>query len=181
MRNGSTALRGLILAIVFVSLNGATCPQPAPTPARTPLGGYVDLHTHPVSNVGFGGKLLYGGASVGSLLPVDPDCNPRIRATDESRALGHDRSVHGTADFNNTCGDVLREQLIHVLQNKLGAADPPADAFGFPTFQHWPVWNDITHQKMWSAWLKRSFDGGLRVIVALATNNKSLGDLVSGP
>ncbi len=151
----------------------------APGPAG--LTGFVDLHTHPVANVGFGGKLIYGGVGIGALLPSDPDCVPRVPATTEAQALGHDRAVHGGHDFlNNTCGDELRKFFIGKLQVKLKASNPPEDAFGFPTFQHWPVWNDITHQKMWVEWLRRAVTGGLRVLVALAVNNKTIGDMVAG-
>jgi hypothetical protein len=45
--------------------------------APTRLRGFVDLHTHPLSNLAFGGKLIYGGVDVGSLLPSDPDCNQK--------------------------------------------------------------------------------------------------------
>ena len=34
---------------------------------------------------------------------------------------------------------------------------------------------------MWFEWIKRERDGGLRVMVALATNNKTLADAVQGP
>jgi hypothetical protein len=44
------------------------------------LKGFVDLHTHPLSNIGFGEKLFYGGVDIGSLLPADPDCRPQVRA-----------------------------------------------------------------------------------------------------
>lgn len=55
---------------------------------------------------------------------------------------------------------------------------PPA--YGWPRFQDWPAWNDITHQKMWWEWVRRARDGGLRVMVALATNNRTLADAVGG-
>ena len=177
MRHIGVSLTSLVVVLL---VGAATCDPPPP---RKPLEGFVDLHTHPLSNLGFGGKLLYGGVGVGALLPSDPDCNPSVRAASEERALGHDRAVHGGWDlFSNRCGDSLRERIIHALQQaNLGASDPPSDAFGFPTFQSWPVWNDITHQKMWVEWIRRSFSGGLRVMVALAVNNRTLGDLVSGP
>lgn len=34
-----------------------------------PLRGYVDLHTHLMNHLGFGGKLLYGGTDPGVLMP----------------------------------------------------------------------------------------------------------------
>jgi len=161
----------------------ATLPAAPPlTPPGAPLKGFVDLHTHPLSNLGFGGKLIYGGVDVGALLPADPDCHHNVRATDVQHALGHDKSTHGGHDFfSNSCGDELRKQVIHGLQTANHGADPPEDAHGYPDFNDWPTWNDITHQKMWVDWIRRAYVGGLRVIVALAVNNKTLGDATAGP
>ena len=198
-----------------------------------PLRGFVDLHTHPMANLGFGGKFLYGGVDAapggGSLLPADPDCNHNVRATSEAQALGHDKSTHGGGAaasaaqgattgaevgaaigtilpgagtvagaalggaiggavggtggaVDNPCGDGIREQVIHAFQQDLPPAnDPSGDAYGYPTFADWPKWNDLTHQKMWVDWIKRAHTGGLNVMVALAVNNKSLGDMTAGP
>lgn len=164
-------------------VTGPSVPQPV-------LRGFVDLHTHPMANLAFGGKLIYGGVDVGSLLPADPNCNQNVRATTELQALGHDGSTHGGpgfnlfSGFNNGCGNTIREQLMHVLQQQLksqgqNALDPPGDAEGYPSFAYWPAWNDLTHQKMWVEWIRRAYYGGLRVMVALAVNNKTLGDALT--
>ena len=42
------------------------------------LSGWVDLHTHPMVNLAFAGKLIHGGVDEGSLLPTDTSCNPNI-------------------------------------------------------------------------------------------------------
>src|SRR3989441_3117375 len=136
------------------------------------LKGFVDLHTHPLSNLGFGGKLVYGGVDIGALLPADPDCQHRVRATSEQQALGHDKSTHGGWDlFSNGCGDEFRKRVIHEVQRGNGGADESEDASGYPSFPEWPVWNDLTHQKMWVEWIRRAYLGGLRAMVALAVNN----------
>jgi microsomal dipeptidase-like Zn-dependent dipeptidase len=139
--------------------------------------------------VAFGGKLFYGGADVGVLLPADPDCNQDARASSERQALGHDKSTHGGYGlFDNRCGDDFRgggpltgDGVIHELQRANNAADPSGDASGYPDFPDWPKWDDITHQHMWVEWLRRAYDGGLRVLVALAVNNKTLADMTRGP
>jgi hypothetical protein len=157
---------------------GLTTTQPV-------LWGFVDLHTHPMANLAFGGKLLYGGPDIGSLLPADPTCKHNVRANDEVQALGHDKSTHGGVNFinplDNPCGDAIREQVIHAFQQSLNANDPSGDAYGYPSFADWPRWNDLTHQRMWVDWIRRAWLGGLRVMVALAVNNKSFGDLTAGP
>jgi microsomal dipeptidase-like Zn-dependent dipeptidase len=194
----ATARSATVLAVLvplLALLGNTTCPGCQPPAARKPLVGFVDLHTHPVANLGFGGKLFYGGVSPGARLPRDPACNQDVRvacqpdepAACEALALGHDGAVHGGPGlgldgFENTCGNAVRELLIHVIQNAVGGTepdDPPSDALGFPTFQDWPRWNDLTHQRMWVEWIRRSFTGGLRVMVALAVNNRTLGDAVS--
>lgn len=150
-----------------------------------PLMGWADLHTHPMINLAFGGKLIHGSVDVGSFLPADSKCNRWTQATSVEQALGDDRPSHGGKDLHNfPCGDEFRPTFIMGLQAANGAlvtAGPgraPAD--GFPDFRLWPAWNDITHQKMWWEWIKRARDGGQRVMVALATNNRTLGDAVSG-
>jgi microsomal dipeptidase-like Zn-dependent dipeptidase len=158
------------------------------------LTGWVDLHAHPMSHLAFGGKVVQGGVDItqnlpfpnGSLLPMDSNCVPWMRAASVAQALGDDRPTHGGHDvLHFPCGDELRVIIINGLQsgNKgalmtAGTGAPPT--IGFPVFNTWPAWNDITHQKMWWEWIKRARDGGQRVMVALAHNNRTLADAVSG-
>lgn len=145
------------------------------------LSGWVDLHTHPMVNLAFGGKLIHGGVDVGSLLPADASCSKGVRATSIAQALGDDRPSHGGWNLITfPCGDDLRKLLIHEFQQGNAALTTGSPANGFPNFDQWPKWNDITHQKMWFEWIRRARDGGLRVMVALATNNKTLADAMSG-
>jgi microsomal dipeptidase-like Zn-dependent dipeptidase len=169
----------LLLVFSFSS----SCPAqeaPIPSPGPEPLYGYVDLHTHPLANVGFGGKLLYGGVDIGALLPADPNCKHNVRATTMEQALGHDQSTHGMWTPFNQCGDTTRMLVIHAVQKLNKAADETTDAHGAPDFEEWPVWNDLTHQKMWVDWIERAHKSGLRVMVALGLNNKTLADATAG-
>jgi len=43
---------------------------------------------------------------------------------------------------------------------------------GFPEFDGWPRWDQVTHQAMHEEWLKRAVDGGMRLMVAHAVNNE---------
>ena len=161
----------------------------APTSAAlahvTPLTGWVDLHTHPMSNLAFGGKLFHGGPDSGptSLMPgieIPPNtgCRFDVPAADISEALSQDGPTDGDP-FQSKCGDFVRNgfaKLIEVMTD--GAQQQPGDAVGYPSFANWPRWNDISHQKMWWEWIKRARDGGLRVMVALAHNNRLLGETV---
>jgi microsomal dipeptidase-like Zn-dependent dipeptidase len=146
------------------------------------LSGWVDLHTHPMINLAFGGKLVHGGVDEGSLLPQDLSCKGTTRATSIAHALGDDRPSHGGWNaFSFPCGDEFRKLLLTQFQQGNHALVTNNPGRGYPDFLDWPKWDDITHQKMWYEWIRRARDGGLRVMVALATNNKTLADAVSGP
>lgn len=151
-------------------------------PATIRLRGWVDMHTHPMVHLAFGGKLVHGAPDIGSLIPADANCNQRVRATSMEHALGHDNSTHGGwGAFDNTCGDDIRKQVIDNLQSTSDAIVTPDSSRGASDFATWPAWNDVTHQKMYVDWLRRAYDSGLRVMVALATNNQTLAAAVSGP
>jgi hypothetical protein len=190
-----------------------TQPVQLPPAQLPPLRGFVDLHTHPMANLGFGGKLLYGGVDgfkdaqgnpQGTFLPADPVCQHNVQAGSMEQALGHDRSTHGGPIIRakdvlhpvynyNPCGNVARGKIIKAVQGALeSGSNPGEDSCGlwYPTednqtfcqvfpFSDWPTWDDVTHQKMWVNWILRAYAGGLRVMVALAVNNKLLGDVVT--
>ena len=41
-------------------------------------------------------------------------------------------------------------------------------------FRKWPVFSSLSHQQMWYEWIKRTYEGGERVLVALCVNNRLL-------
>jgi microsomal dipeptidase-like Zn-dependent dipeptidase len=175
-------------------------PVPMPTPIATPiplkpvqiplrpLSGWVDLHTHPMSHLAFGGKAFHGApdaANPGVLMPArqmpyDPQCRFDTMPASRDEALSDDAPTHGDP-IQSKCGDFIRNLVIvQGVEGGDGALKQPGHAVGSPAFANWPAWNDVTHQKMWFEWIRRARDGGLRVMVALAHNNRTLGDLV-GP
>jgi uncharacterized repeat protein (TIGR01451 family) len=149
----------------------------------TRLKGWVDLHTHPMSNLAFGGKLFHGAPSVGSIMPAiqmpsDPECrtnDPRAASIDE--ALSQDGPTRGDP-LQSDCGDVGRNTVIKLIEAFNGAQVAPAGADGYGAFAYWPKWNDITHQKMWVDWIRRAHEYGQRVMVALSHNNRPLASLL---
>lgn len=152
----------------------------------TQLTGFADLHTHPMSHLGFGGKLIHGAPDVGTLMPAIPSgngCLHYARPTSIAQALSSDRATHGGWGFDNTCGDDIRKQVVRTLEKALGAQSLHHEegAGGFPFFHGWPSSKDLTHQVMWIDWLRRAQQGGLRVMVALAVNNATLAHAVMGP
>ena len=157
----------------------------ASTPAA-PLRGWVDMHTHPMAHLGFGGKLLHGAPDLGILVPAIPSgagCRHYEAATNRADASYDCRAIHGGFDLlNNTCGDLLRREFIRGFESSLGARTGHQEdgAFGFPAFNSFPAHNDLLHQQMWVDWIRRAYDGGLRVMVALAVNNRTIAAAVMG-
>jgi microsomal dipeptidase-like Zn-dependent dipeptidase len=141
------------------------------------------MHTHLMNHLGFGGKLLHGAPDVKTKMPAGaiynpvnadlfkgPTCNTAQQpASSVQEALGTCYSTHGGHDaIKNKCGDYLRKEVINGFQHT------DAHGEGFPLFARWPRWNDVNHQQMWVDWIKRAYDGGMRVMVALAGNSVTL-------
>jgi microsomal dipeptidase-like Zn-dependent dipeptidase len=166
----------------------------------TPLFGSADTHTHLMSHLSMGGKLMHGAPDVGSIMPAgtiykdygDPfakDCNTNDRrAGSVEEALGNCNATHGGWGTDNTCGNYLRAMLINLafddgFEHKVPfERNPHGDHphAGFPRFEHWPHFSSMSHQQMYVDWIKRAYEGGLRVLVTLAVNNELLGNMVDG-
>jgi hypothetical protein len=183
-----SVLRRIALgAMAFFSLSTAACPRqqavapaqlakdslrPVPAAASTcGLQGWVDLHAHPMSYLGFGGKVIAGGVDVNLPLPADASCTPNVTATSWSQALGNDNAIHGKWDPNDLCGDdgrfILVPQFEHAQHDGVVAEPNPGSETGAPSFAFWPAWADMLHQKMWIDWILRARASGQRVMVAL--------------
>lgn len=148
------------------------------------LRGFVDLHTHPMNHLAFGGKVFHGAPGVGVLMPaktIDCDQGEPRRARSVAEALGSDNTTHGGWGLDNGCGNELRRQVINQMEEGLGAqSEHGTKTEGFPSFVYYPRHNDITHQQMYVDWIERAWRGGMRVLVALATNSVTLATGVDG-
>ena len=125
----------------------------SPFTGTTPGGevrGYVDAHTHLMSDVGFGGNIVCGATfSPNGIADALRDC-----------------------DYHYPTGQAA---LLENLTNKEGGGPFDAhDPVGWPTFTDWPKWSSLTHQQMYYKWVERAWRGGLRVMVADAVNNNVL-------
>jgi microsomal dipeptidase-like Zn-dependent dipeptidase len=131
-----------------------------------PVWGVADLHTHPMSHLGFGGKLVYGRPD-GDLATELASCN----------------AAHGGYGLDNTGGNYLRALIVNLVDKSYRSRnDPPLDHAhqGAPALVNWPHFSSATHQQMRWEWIKRAKEGGLRVMVALAVNNQLLADAIDG-
>jgi microsomal dipeptidase-like Zn-dependent dipeptidase len=131
-------------------------------PFRPPLWGFADLHCHPMAQLGFGGAMA--GHMNG---PVED--------------LGNCLNAHGGGHAN-----LYRPMA---LANGKGACNDGSlmvpgwsvnqpgqyDQFGF---KGWPLYDEILHIKTHQEWIKRSYQGGLRLMVALVVHNEMI-DLIS--
>jgi microsomal dipeptidase-like Zn-dependent dipeptidase len=140
-----------------------------------PVFGAIDMHTHPMSYLGMGGKLMHGR------LDGDP-----------ATALGNCNCSHGGWGADNTCGNYFRAEIVNLIDEhdeenqfryrpediKVPHKDHNHD--GYPAFRHWPSQSSMTHQQMWYEWMRRAKDGGLTSIIALTVNSEVLGRALGG-
>ena len=137
---------------------------PAVQPSTAPkLYGFVDMHTHPASQLAFGEQLFYG----------DNDGDPNV-------ALGSCNCIHNfvAPPFAGSCGqqNMYRNIAVDKIDEK-NKIPVHSKTRGFPDFKEWPKYNSLLHQQMWFEWIKRAAEkGGLRVMVALAVNSHTLAD-----
>lgn len=167
-------------------------PQGTPTPKKItlPLRGYVDMHTHPMSHLGFGKKLMHGAPDLGSIVPKGSwACNPKdFRATQIWEALSSCAGDHGGWGTDNKCGDTMRAAIINFgVDDSFVYKVPPEQNLhgdhhhpGYPDFKYWPHQTSKLHQQMWWEWIQRAKEGGLRVMVALSVNSQLLANVING-
>lgn len=142
-----------------------------PETFHPPVWGYADYHTHPASQLGFGGlkdiHTLWGRPSTPGRSFDDYEHDPSLVAEDLPHCTpGHD-------------GGPIADVFVDVAQNPLRAGffDLVRAAFtdhardGGPEFGHFPGFDQGAHHQMHLTQIRRNFDGGLRLMVALATDN----------
>jgi microsomal dipeptidase-like Zn-dependent dipeptidase len=178
-----------------------------PAGEGNPLLGYVDMHTHPMIHLAFGGHLVYGAPDVGSPILAGQRfqgwdaghttmCNESLRnAVDVNDALNNCQAMHGGHGVDNSCGDYIRAEIVGTVDknstlNSRGGVRIPEignighlghNHLGYPNFTSWPHFSSVVHQQMWIDWIRRAHEkGNLNVMVALATNNEPLSLALKG-
>ena len=119
-----------------------------------PVWGIADTHCHPAHDDGFGGKLVLGKAD-------DP-----LSVAYSSALCRANHSMLGLGGLNTIF---------------TGGGDLHPFMEGWPDFIGFPRFNSRTHQQQHVEFLKRAWQGGLRLIAALAINNMYLPSLAMGP
>lgn len=118
------------------------------------MWGFADLHCHPMAHLGFGGTLFAGR-------PEGP-----IGA-----ALAHCDDAHGVGGTG--VGGTTSVLLGGIEGTGYGLGIGHLVG-GNPEFDGWPRFTSAIHQQMYVDWLRRAYDGGLRLMVALAVNAQML-------
>ena len=118
-----------------------------------PVWGVADTHAHPAHDLGFGKYLITGKSTT----PLDQ--------TYSNTLCEHNHGILGTF--------LMRKPFI------IGA--DPHEALGWPDFLEFPRFNSKTHQQQHVEFLKRAWQGGLRLLCALAVNNMYVPSLLLGP
>lgn len=132
-----------------------------PAPVSTRLSGYIDMHTHPMSQFGFGREFFFGN--------IDGDPNGGLR---DCNCMHGFVAPIGPFRPTGSCGqqNAIRNALIDFI-------DPHPKRAGDGGWDDgWPKQSYTTHQQMWWEWLDRARRGGLKTIVALAQNSHAIAD-----
>ncbi|QBD83377.1 peptidase M19 [Ktedonosporobacter rubrisoli] len=126
-----------------------------------PVWGFADMHSHPMSHLAFGG-VIFWGQSDGPIEKALPWCTPA-------------HGVGGTGIAGKD-GNVI---MSFFEQTGYGL-DVGHYVGGYPQFDGWPKFTTIVHQQMYIDWIKRAYEGGLRLMVAHAVNNEALANQYNG-
>jgi microsomal dipeptidase-like Zn-dependent dipeptidase len=141
----------------------------APPELRAPVWGYADYHTHPMTHLAFGSNekrhIIWG--------------NPGGRYSDYvmyggTKKVSEDvpHCVHGHGGGYLAEGFVNNAQLFDdSIQNVLNAFLFPHRRSGGPEFADFPDHLMGAHEQMHITMIRRNYEGGLRLMVALVTDN----------
>lgn len=135
--------------------------------------GISEIHAHLFTNFGFGGGGIFHGAPF-HRLGVEhalPSCE--IFHGREGR---RDLVGYGFSGLTDADADAVLTAFITGR-----TPEPNHRTDGYPTFTDWPnAWNSATHQTQYHRWIERAHLAGMRLLVAHATTNRVLCDMIVG-
>ncbi len=176
------ATNGSIVSLPAPAQGGEVLVTAAPD---AEIFGVADFHNHQFANLGFGRSLISGNAfSPAGILDALPSCE----------------AIHGSGGLLDLLGNIRTNPPgsfpvpVPITVPSMTFTPPnqaPMTTPSFPlltsghftggiaasngiSFDGWPRWNSITHQQVYYEWLRRAFDGGLRLMVMHALNNQLL-------
>ncbi len=157
----------------------------APTPERVPVWGLADFHTHPMTHMGFGAlkgpRAIWGvpGNSYANYVSNPPKRRP---TADLPRCVtNHLGGPTSELFINVTEGRFAPGGTWSNLKQALLGRITGHPSHGGPDFADFPSFESGTHQQMHITQIHRAWEGGLRLMSALAVNNQGLEYFVSEP
>ena len=137
------------------------------------LFGFVDTHSHILSNFAFGGGGIFHGAAFHPL--------------GVEHALADCETYHGVEGRKDLFGYVFDgglddiDLVALILALATGETPGPNHATaGWPDFTEWPdAVHRSTHQMQYYKWIERAYLGGLRLVVQHATTNEEICNLLA--
>jgi hypothetical protein len=119
--------------------------------------GWIDTHNHMFAYMSFGGRMMYG-AALGDMAEALKPCDG-----DSSHAF-----LPGFMPANVNISKIV--ERIFSCDGK----DIPThyQKNGYPTFEHWPRWNDAVHQQSHVDWLREAHADGQRAVLISFVNNE---------
>jgi microsomal dipeptidase-like Zn-dependent dipeptidase len=174
-----------------VSVDYARLTADPPRPERRPLWGIADYHAHPMAYLAFGalrGVQALWGKPGGAV--ADYARNPSLIENDIPPCSGDHGGGHTAGVFINT---IEKRLLPHELAPR-GFKATVAALFklltghftrhgdhGADDFEDYPSFLSGAHQQMHVTQVHRAWQGGLRLMVALAVNNQGVEYLAAPP
>jgi microsomal dipeptidase-like Zn-dependent dipeptidase len=120
------------------------------TDAGGDVRGLLDAHNHVFANEGFGGKMICGKV-------FDP--------------AGIEKAL-------SDCSEHYPNGVGAIFEHATGGDDGFHDPVGYPTFNHWPKYDSLSHQQNYYAWMERAWRGGVRIMVNDLVSNGAICSLL---
>ena len=155
-----------------INVDAVRFSRESPQERATPVWGYADYHTHPMTHLAFGalkGVRTIWGQPGGRY--SDYTNSPGLYAIDLPACItGHGGGPYASP-FLNGAQTLKSQEGLELLV--------PHAHEGWPDYDHHPSFLQGTHEQMHVTQIRRSYDGGLRLLVALATDNTGAEYLMS--
>ena len=156
-----------------------------PTDRSPRVWGFADTHSHPVNDLSFGGGVIQGSPYARDGSPYGSD---RFRRT-ALPPLFEKINWEQIGMVASLLTPFLSGGVTAVPGSALLPGIPPIDPvlgavaglglrnatrparMGYPDMRGYPTFNQMLGEQMYSEWIHRAYDGGLRLMSALAVNN----------
>lgn len=152
-----------------------------PPAERLPVWGYGDYHTHPMSHLAFGAlrgiHLLWGSPGTDYR---KYEASPELIAEDIPHCTkGHGGGPTAEVFINNAEKRAHLRGTLQTFWEWLTGRLTKHPRSGGPEFHDFPTFLSGAHQQMHVTQIRRNYDGGLRLLVAIATHNRGAEYLAS--